>query len=178
MNKIVHRFSSTTGEYLGPVTLDASDLSPREPGVYLIPANCAEDAPPEVLAGTVAIRKDEAWEVAEDHRGEVVYIDGIMTRIANLGPLPEGASIEAPPPSAPTDADLWAALRADRDTKLAAALALLDRHRNQADFGLPTTLTAEQAKAWAIYAQALRDLPENTPDPAAPEWPVAPMDAG
>ena len=27
---------------------------------------------------------------------------------------------------------------------------------------------------WAIYRQALRDLPSNTPDPSNPTWPVPP----
>lgn len=172
MNKIVHRFSPETGEYLGPVALDASDLSPREPGVFLIPSNCTENAPPEAPAGTVAIRSGDAWEVTEDHRGEVVYVDGIATQIAELGPPPEGAAAEPPPPP---EADLWAILRDDRDTRLSAALSLLDRHRNQADFGLPTTLAADAAKAWALYAQALRDLPGTTTDPAAPDWPLPPQ---
>lgn len=174
MSKIVHRFSPETGEYLGPVTLDASDLSPREPGVYLIPANCAADTPPKAPAGTIAVRKGGTWEATEDHRGEVVYVDGTAKRITNLGPLPEGATAEPPPPPEPPEADLWAALRAERDARLSVALSLLDRHRNQADFGLPTTLTAEQATAWAIFAQTLRDFPEITADPAKPRWPTEP----
>lgn len=175
MTKIVHRFAEETGEYLGPVTLDASDLSPREPGVYLIPANCAAAAPPKTPASTIAVRKGGTWEVTEDHRGEVVYVDSTAMRITDLGPLPEGATTEPPPPPEPTDTDLWAALRAERDARLSEALSLLDRHRNQADFGLPTTLTAEQATAWAIYAQALRDIPKTTADPGTPEWPKEPQ---
>jgi len=30
------------------------------------------------------------------------------------------------------------------------------------------------ANAWASYRQALRDLPENTPDPRGVEWPEPP----
>lgn len=71
----------------------------------------------------------------------------------------------------------WAKLRAARDQRLAAATAILDRHRNQRDFGLATTLTDAEATAWATYAQALRDLPEGTSDPAVPEWPVQPGQA-
>lgn len=83
----------------------------------------------------------------------------------------------------PDDSPLWSAylwgqdmglLRAERDKRLTIATAILDRHRNQRDFGLPTTLTDEQASAWASYAQTLRDLPENTADPVNPVWPVAP----
>ncbi|MFG6660099.1 tail fiber assembly protein [Sulfitobacter sp. 915] len=34
--------------------------------------------------------------------------------------------------------------------------------------------TPEQREAWAVYRQALRDLPENTEDPAAIVWPQPP----
>lgn len=81
------------------------------------------------------------------------------------------------PPAEPTDEELFAALRRDRDSLLSPVLKVLDRHRNQADFGLPTTLTTEQATAWAVYAQELRDLPETTTDPANPVWPEAPEEA-
>lgn len=175
MNKIVHRFSPETGEYLGPIALDASDLSPREPGVFLIPGDCTENAPPDAPAGAIAIWSGDAWEVVEDHRGEVVYLDGAATRIADLGPLPEGASPEASSPPEPTVADFWTAFRVERDARLSVALSLLDRHRNQADFGLPTTVSQTQATAWAIYAQALRSLPETTTDPASPDWPLPPQ---
>lgn len=32
--------------------------------------------------------------------------------------------------------------------------------------------------AWAVYRQALRDLPANTPDPRAPRWPLSPQEQG
>lgn len=35
-------------------------------------------------------------------------------------------------------------------------------------------LVASQREAWRVYRQALRDLPETIPDPAAVQWPVAP----
>ena len=35
-------------------------------------------------------------------------------------------------------------------------------------------LSAEAKAEWATYRQALRDLPDNTLDPANPEWPVKP----
>jgi hypothetical protein len=72
--------------------------------------------------------------------------------------------------------DPWPSLRSKRDARLAVATALLDRHRNQRDFGLPTSLTDAEAVAWAEYAQKLRDLPSNTTNPFATVWPVAPDD--
>lgn len=79
-----------------------------------------------------------------------------------------------PPPT--SEAELWERLRRERDARLADALAILDRHRNQVDFGLSPTLSADQARAWAVYAQALRDLPEHTTNPASPAWPELPAE--
>lgn len=58
---------------------------------------------------------------------------------------------------------LWQALRAERNARLAAC---------------DWTQTADQAEAvqllWRPYRQALKDLPENTVDPASPSWPAPP----
>jgi hypothetical protein len=35
-------------------------------------------------------------------------------------------------------------------------------------------LTDEVKAEWAVHREALRDLPENTDDPANPTWPEAP----
>jgi hypothetical protein len=35
-------------------------------------------------------------------------------------------------------------------------------------------LTDEVKAEWAVYRQSLRDLPENTDDPANPTWPTPP----
>jgi hypothetical protein len=59
----------------------------------------------------------------------------------------------------------WAQLRATRDGRLTASdwTQLAD-----------TELTAEDVQAWSAYRQALRDLPDNTTDPANPDWPEPP----
>lgn len=98
-------------------------------------------------------------------RGQIVTVEDGALIVRNP---PEPEPEEIPQPTAEET------LRWERGARLYEALAILDRHRNQADFGLPTTLTAEQATAWAVYAQALRDLPANTVDPANPVWPEAP----
>jgi len=38
---------------------------------------------------------------------------------------------------------------------------------------LPPTISARREE-WAVYRQALRDLPANTMDPATPSWPSPP----
>ena len=105
-----------------------------------------------------AVRKDgQGWRAVD--RGEDCLPDEVYQRDA--------------PPQATIDPRVK--LRADRDARLSRAVSVLDRHRNQSDFGLPVTLTQEQVTVWAIYAQVLRDLPENTDDPANPAWPEVPQ---
>lgn len=56
-------------------------------------------------------------------------------------------------------------LRAERNRRLAAC------DWTQAG---DSPLGAELKAAWAAYRQALRDIPETAPDPAALEWPELP----
>lgn len=56
----------------------------------------------------------------------------------------------------------WNALRSERDALLAAS-----------DWTqLPDAPV--DSEAWAVYRQALRDLPENTTNPEEPTWPSLP----
>lgn len=64
-----------------------------------------------------------------------------------------------------------AALRAERDARIAAVQWRLQRWRDETALGLTTT---DDGAALLAYVQALRDLPETTLDPAAPVWPELP----
>jgi hypothetical protein len=67
-------------------------------------------------------------------------------------------------PVASLTAAAFAALRARRDALLAAC--------DWTQLGdVPDNITKT---AWAAYRQALRDLPDNTTDPADPAWPTVP----
>lgn len=59
--------------------------------------------------------------------------------------------------------------RRRRQSAMPEALAVLERHRTQADYGITATLTDDQATAWAVYLQGLRDYPETG------IWPVHPF---
>lgn len=64
------------------------------------------------------------------------------------------------------DTDIaWDNLRAERDKLLA-----------ESDWTqIPDApLTEQQKSDWATYRKSLRDLPENTPDPANPTYPEKP----
>lgn len=56
----------------------------------------------------------------------------------------------------------WHVLRAERNARLAEC--------DWTVLGDSPTSTA----AWKTYRQALRDLPANTTDPTAPDWPTPP----
>jgi hypothetical protein len=45
------------------------------------------------------------WGQVEDHRGELVWVDGVAVTITDFGPLPEGASL-TPPGELPDDEKL------------------------------------------------------------------------
>lgn len=59
--KTVYTFDAGSGAYIGPVVLDASDESPLEPGVYLVPAGSVEIEPPAAGAGELARWSGSAW---------------------------------------------------------------------------------------------------------------------
>ncbi|MEX3776177.1 hypothetical protein [Pseudomonas sp. MYb118] len=66
--------------------------------------------------------------------------------------------------------------RAWRDAEVVRVSWLRDRHRDQLDAGIETTLTTAQFAVLLTYLQALRDWPQSPdfPDsqhrPVAPEW--------
>lgn len=79
---------------------------------------------------------------------------------------PHQGDIVALPPSYWEAEDLaraWRDLRAERDRRLAACDWTQMRDQGEG-----------VAALWVPYRQALRDLPAETVDPAAPDWPEKP----
>jgi len=104
----------------------------------------------------VEITDDEhASLLAAQSAGQVITADAAGRPIA----------VDLPPP---TVEQQWQMLRAERDRRLAASdvMVLPDRW---------AAYDESQRAAWTAYRQALRDLPEQTADPAAPVWPVSPL---
>lgn len=87
------------------------------------------------------------------------------TGIATEVPLSDADLVQRVIDLTNATAALLAGLRSERNARLAACdwTQLFD-----------APLTNEQKDLWAVYRQALRDLPDNTEDPANPDWPVAP----
>ena len=73
-----------------------------------------------------------------------------------------------PPTQAELDATLSEQLRMDRDVLLAKVDAIAGNALRWA------TLSAEQQDAWAVYRQALLDVPQQAGFPNDVTWPVRP----
>lgn len=90
---------AASGAYIGPVVLGAGDLSPLEPGVWLLPAGTVELAPPQPQASSERPYWDgTAWELRE-----------------------EPTDVSPPPPVPPTlaqrQAQAWEAIKAERERR-------------------------------------------------------------
>lgn len=157
---------------------------------WLLPAFAYLDAPPAVPAKHVARRLADgsAWELVEDHRG-TVYTTADQTEhdYEDLGPLPAEVTDIAPTspyqvwsqgqwvadPTAQLAAQKLAA-RQVRDQAITDSQWLVDRHRDQVDAAVATTLTAAQFTELLVYRQALRDWPTAADFPSLPDLPAAP----
>ena len=67
---IIYNYNPSTGEYIG--TGEAKE-SPREPGVFLIPANAVTAVPPTAGINEVACWNGTKWEKKADFRGKIYY---------------------------------------------------------------------------------------------------------
>ncbi|SEI12804.1 hypothetical protein AB3464_23150 [Pseudomonas asplenii] len=67
-----------------------------------------------------------------------------------------------------------AAERQWRDIEISRVRWLCERHRDEVDLGLATTLSVEQFRELLIHVQALRDWPQSQVFPASEQRPVAP----
>lgn len=173
---------SVTGAALEDVLSDADG--------WLLPAFAYLDQPPAPGAKEAVRRMADgsAWELVEDHRGAVFSTaDRTEVILDDLGALPDGYT-DLEPTSvydvwdngawvANTAAQLAAkkqAARLVRDQAIADSQWLVDRHRDQVEVNMATTLTADQFSALLVYRQALRDWPSVADFPADSTMPAAP----
>ena len=143
--------------------------------VWLIPANATLIEPPAAIEKHVRVFKNGSWTQVQDNRGTKYWLpddnwQAEPREMKDLGPLPDGAVTVRPEKPAPTEAELFQQLRAERDRRLAATDYLL-----MPDYPLDDTLKG----AVQAYRQALRDLPSQEGAPwdgggEATPWPEIP----
>lgn len=118
----------------------------------------------QIEATTFPVHSDLSW--IED-----------ATDTVKVGWTHDGTSFVAPPaPAAVT----WTDIRTKRHTKIHDVAEILDRHRNQKDYGISTVITDAQAQLCADYLQDLRDITDlsihtswNGPEDVV--WPEVPI---
>lgn len=99
----VYKYNEDTKEYIGTeqAMLDPLETKAQGKNIYLLPANATFTAPTEPQDGYVNVWNGTAWEQVEDNRGVEYWLpdEGYGTpahEMAELGPLPEGATTTAP----------------------------------------------------------------------------------
>ena len=158
MPKQVYGYDRTTKEYTGPQT--APD-SPREPGVYLIPANSTEIEPLAVGEHQAACFVDGGWLLKADYRGEKYYstVDQSEHEIKELGVEPDTAWTQVKP----TDREaIWqeeegawvVPFAVLKERKKASILAYYDNIMAQAKKGYSTG----EVDTWDIQRKGAADI--------------------
>lgn len=105
---IVYKFNPTTGEFTG--TSEAKE-SPREPGIFLIPANAVAAVPLPVANNEVAVWNGTKWIKQADYRDKVYYDKTTKEKheIKEIGIAPDvdWTDVEPTDPDAEWNGSTW-----------------------------------------------------------------------
>ena len=84
-----------SNEYVGDsmTMLDPEETKIQGKDVWLMPPNSTV-LKPEERNGYVPVWNGKSWDYVEDHRGEVGWVNRVRVTISELGPLPDGFSVE------------------------------------------------------------------------------------
>lgn len=158
--KIVSQLDSE-GYFIAEVL---ADESPLEPGVFLLPAGCADIRGPELQPGECAKLVDGTWQISIDYRGLVYWTtDGNRHVITERGiQPPDGYLTESP---GPTAEELIQALKAE-------ALILLSKSDQTIVRCYENNVAVPQL--WKDYRADLRAIVSSGSGaiPTRPEYPA------
>lgn len=105
---IVYEYNPTTGEFTR--TSEARE-SPREQGIFLIPANAVTTVPPTVKTNEIACWNGTKWEKKADFRGKIYYDKTTKDKheITEIGISPDvnWTDIEPTDPNAEWNGSTW-----------------------------------------------------------------------
>ncbi len=102
----IYNFHPVTGEFVGS---SAADPSPREQGVWLVPAYATQTAPPAKPEGEAVVFKDGQWTTIPDYRGETWWYQGKEAIVSFIGEpeASDGWTNIAPPQAGENQAVQW-----------------------------------------------------------------------
>lgn len=158
--KTVYHYHPFTHELLGASQLGASDMSPREPGVFIIPGCATDVEPPAPVAGKATVWDDQAWAQVDIPEPEVepVYVP-------TLEEIKEQAKAmvrAARKPVFYTLAGMQSEALAMGDGATATAIVAIQQAlRDLPDVDLSACTTAESVAA--VFMQAWEDIAELAP---------------
>ena len=134
-----YRYNSENKKYEGEATCQIDPLESEIAGkeIYLLPADCTYEVPPEAKEGFDIVWNGDVWEYKEQEK-----------------PKEEE-------PYVPTEDELKSQIRAVRDNYMQTTQNRIDRYRNQKELGIETTDTEEVFKRLLDYTQYLRDYPSG-----------------
>ncbi len=144
----------------------------NEQGLYI---GFTEDSsiplPPETWPPFISQWDGEAWQLVEDHKGEVVYCkaNGAEHTIDALGPIPDEYTTTAPTPYSIWDEEkgawLWNRecwldeyIRPERNARINAVMWRYERWEREERLGLTHQ---DDRQVLDAYVQALCNLPET-----------------
>lgn len=100
---------------------------------------------------------DDVVEITDEDRA-VLFAGQLNGK--NIAAGKDGKPALVDPPAI-TKAQIEANMRAVRNRELSATDGAVNRHRDEIDMGVATTITDKAFKDVLVYRQALRDLPET-----------------
>lgn len=166
----IYNFHPETGEFIGRGLADAD---PLEPGNWLIPAYACKKAPPLVGENKVAVWNGSSWDIFDDFRGGMYYVDSKRPITINkIGEkIPEGASLV---PIPPTSEELVVMALAKKDELLTAAALRIAPLEDAVDLGEATDADIVSLKSWKLYRVAVNRVEQQPGFPHEIEWPLSP----
>lgn len=136
---LCYRYDQEKKEYVGSEEMlrDQLETIKQKKDIWVLPADCTLMPPPEAKEGFKIKWTGEAWEYEEEKKEE------------------------EPAPYVPTEEDLQNQKRWERNAELDKVMERVQRYQTQKLAGLETTETSETVEALLLYAQYLRDFPQQ-----------------
>lgn len=186
---LIYHYQSQTGEYQGS---SAADVSPLEPGVYLVPAGATTVEPPAVGAHACACFIGGDWQSVADYRTVALWSMTTGERVqAALGDTLQSLGATTLEPAGDhlrwdATAEHWvtdtAAVSAAAQQAAITRLSTLMQAANSqvailqdaVSLAMATPAETELLNRWKQYRVLLNRVPAQSGYPLTVDWPVVP----